>query len=201
MNMIVCPEGFTEEDFRNRISGNQLMKRWNLSLVEIQTFPLQAYRENRLRDKLLYDENTVFRGENLNRIMGKLIPLDTINIQPFRPTSTKEMQDCFYILEDVKKLEKDRPELIKTQLTKYETMGNDFPRHPCDKPKEEDPLFVAMVTRKALMNKDIKNPHNHGARNLLKDWIQTNYPKISGRQLENIISIVNDGRGRGKSKI
>ena len=86
----------------------------------------------------------------------------------------------------------------------YGELERSFPKHPTGKEKIMDPLYVAMKAREALIDLiggNKANPHNYGARDWLDDWIEKNYPKISKRQRPHIISIVNDGHGRGKGKI
>ena len=86
----------------------------------------------------------------------------------------------------------------------YGELERSFPKHPTGKEKIMDPLYVAMKAREALIGLiggNNTNPRNYGARDWLDDWIEKNYPKIPKRQRPHIISIVNDGYGRGKGKI
>ncbi len=95
----LCPKGFIEEDFKNRISGTGLMERWEVSLPEIQALSLQAYKE------------IIDKPSKSNDRMMNLFP-EILRIKPFRPTEATDMQSCFYRLEDIERFEKEYPEMI-----------------------------------------------------------------------------------------
>lgn len=110
-------------------------------------------------------------------------------------------ENSFPLPEELKIKKNDQGKLGYIDQLICESLMESFPGHPLGKDKLEDPLFVAVKAREALMSNGIKNSHNHGARDMLTDWIESNYPKIPKRKIGQIVSIVNDGYGRGKTKI
>jgi hypothetical protein len=90
--LFTYPNNYNQADFKNRISGTELMRRWNLSLSNIQTIQIQAFIEKRLVREGVWEQ---------------ILP-QTINIKTFRPVTLNEMNDCFYLLKDVEKIENEK---------------------------------------------------------------------------------------------
>lgn len=187
---ISYPKGFTEENFKRRMSGTQLMEKCGLSLPEIQALPLQAYKETVRKTEI---EPSSLQSRNMEakllRALSRVIR-EMRQIKPFLPESIDDMPNCFYRLEDIEKL---------GGLFFLLSNGEEsFPGHPLGKPNKEDPLFVAVKVRTALMNGLIEEIPGCAPKAVLEAWIEANYPGVSKRQRPHIASIVNDGHGRGK---
>ena len=179
----LLPEGFTPKDLKRRVSGLQLMEKTGLSLPEIQSIvELQAYRDEYLGWNNMLIEGG---GEGLHRV-------EVREIKEFFPESIDDTKICFYRLEDIEKLggfsflfsDKDKA----------------FPGHPMGKPIDEDPLFAALKARAALVGGLIEDVPGRTPKTILKDWIQTHYPKISENQISKIVDVVNDGYGKGNGR-
>ena len=162
----VYPEGYSKEDFNSRISGAQLMERWRMSLPEIRALFLSAFREESALDKIESQE-TGLSNRFARAFLGR-----QINLNHFQPTRTADMQDCFYLLYEVEKIEKDRPEIINTPLTKKEA----YELGKLRKEQNKVDMYLQAAVDIGLWCNDVQESIT---RKMLVDKIQGKYPEIT----------------------
>lgn len=78
----------------------------------------------------------------------------------------------------------------------YGHIEKTFPRHPSGKEIKEDPLYVAVKVRQALMDGEIIKNKYTARTEQIKLWIKERYPFVGAQKRKEIMALANDGKSR-----